>query len=117
MLKKAGKDSRLLVYPSYGKDGHRLFFEVRPTYWKDVENFLRTSLGADSKQPDLSAVDDVWQVQSHRSGHKVCICLNRYDQQEMQVFIDATHTLIAERLRGDRSDGTANRKRRPNKAA
>ncbi|MCH2200330.1 MAG: dienelactone hydrolase family protein [Fuerstiella sp.] len=46
-LKNAGKDSRLLVYPSYGRDGHQLFFEVRRAYWKDIENFLRTALDAD----------------------------------------------------------------------
>lgn len=46
-LKNAGKDSRLILYPSYGRDGHRLFFEVRQTYWRDVEKFLKNHLDAE----------------------------------------------------------------------
>ena len=45
-LKNAGKDSQLIQYPSYGRDGHRLFFEVRQTYWRDVERFLKNHLDA-----------------------------------------------------------------------
>ncbi len=45
-LKDAGKETRLIVYPSYGRDGHRLFFEVRQTYWSDVETFLKYRLDA-----------------------------------------------------------------------
>ncbi len=44
-LKNAGKQPRLIVYPPYEHDGHRLFFEVRPTYWHDVEKFLKSHLG------------------------------------------------------------------------
>ena len=43
-LKDAGKETRLIVYPSYGRDGHRLFFEVRQTYWRDVDEFLKNHL-------------------------------------------------------------------------
>ena len=43
-LKNAGKESRLIVYPSYGRDGHQLFFKVRSAYWPDVEKFLKSRL-------------------------------------------------------------------------
>jgi len=43
-LKKAGKKSRLILYPPHGLDGHRLFFQFRETYWRDVENFLKSHL-------------------------------------------------------------------------
>ena len=43
-LKNAGKETRLIVYPPYGRDGHCLFFEVRQTYWQDVEKFLKSHL-------------------------------------------------------------------------
>jgi len=45
-LKNAGKETQLIFYPPYGRDGHRLFFEVRQTYWRDVEEFLTSHLDA-----------------------------------------------------------------------
>ncbi|MBI1953879.1 MAG: dienelactone hydrolase family protein [Candidatus Omnitrophica bacterium] len=42
-LKAEGKNSKLIVYPPYGSDGHRLFFEVG-AYWKDLLAFLQTYL-------------------------------------------------------------------------
>lgn len=38
-LDKEGKDARLIVYPPYGSDGHRMFFKIG-NYWKDVVKFL-----------------------------------------------------------------------------
>ena len=43
-LKDAEKDTRLIVYPAYERDGHRLFFEVRKSYWQDVQKFLKSHL-------------------------------------------------------------------------
>lgn len=43
-LQTAGKQSRLVVYPPFGKDGHQLFFQVRASYWRDVEQFLKEHL-------------------------------------------------------------------------
>ncbi len=34
------KESRLIVYPPYRTDGHRMFFQVG-SYWKDVVTFLQ----------------------------------------------------------------------------
>jgi dienelactone hydrolase len=42
-LKAAGRTSKLIVYPSYGDDGHAMFFEVG-AYWADVEKFLNDHL-------------------------------------------------------------------------
>lgn len=42
-LETAGKDVRLIVYPPYGNDGHRMFFEVGD-YWSDVRRFLQAEL-------------------------------------------------------------------------
>lgn len=42
-LKKAGKDTRLIVYPPFGGDGHLLFFSVG-SYWPDVVEFLKRHL-------------------------------------------------------------------------
>lgn len=39
-LKDAGKDAKLKIYPPYGRDGHRMFFELGK-YWKDVIRFLK----------------------------------------------------------------------------
>ena len=43
-LRAAGKHTQLIVCPPYGQDGHHLFFEVRPSYWQDVERFLKNRL-------------------------------------------------------------------------
>lgn len=43
-LRAAGKQTQLIVCPPYGQDGHHLFFEVRPSYWQDVERFLKNRL-------------------------------------------------------------------------
>jgi len=43
-LKSAGKQHRLIVYPAFGNDGHRMFFQVGD-YWKDVRKFLEEQLG------------------------------------------------------------------------
>ena len=40
---RAGKYAELIIYPPYGRNGHRMFFEVGG-YWKDVEQFLETHL-------------------------------------------------------------------------
>jgi dienelactone hydrolase len=42
-LVSAGKQSELIIYPPYGQDGHRMFFEVGE-YWKDVSRFLQENL-------------------------------------------------------------------------
>ncbi len=42
-LQSAGKEVRLILYPPFGSDGHRLFFEVG-AYWKDVLAFLAKHL-------------------------------------------------------------------------
>ena len=42
-LQEAGKSARMIVYPPYGTDGHRMFFEVG-AYWSDVVTFLRERL-------------------------------------------------------------------------
>ncbi len=44
-LLEAGKDVELTIYPPFGEDGHRLFFEVRDPYWSDVILFLDNTLG------------------------------------------------------------------------
>jgi len=42
-LKAKGKQTRLILYPPYGSDGHRMFFEVGD-YWSDVVDFLKRHL-------------------------------------------------------------------------
>jgi hypothetical protein len=42
-LQQGGADARLIVYPPYGSDGHRLFFQLG-SYWRDVEQFLSQHL-------------------------------------------------------------------------
>jgi dienelactone hydrolase len=42
-LTAAGNAPKLIVYPSYGSDGHDMFFEVG-AYWKDVLDFLKKHL-------------------------------------------------------------------------
>lgn len=42
-LKGANKNVQLIVYPPYGSDGHKMFFEVG-NYWKDVTTFLQKYL-------------------------------------------------------------------------
>jgi dienelactone hydrolase len=46
-LKNARKETRLIIYPPYGRDGHLLFFQVRQPYWQDVEKFLKSHLSKD----------------------------------------------------------------------
>ncbi len=43
VLKEAGKDSRLIVYPPYGGDGHQMFGTIG-SYWPDVVGFFRRNL-------------------------------------------------------------------------
>ena len=38
------KKVELIIYPSFGSDGHALFFEVRDIYWRDVLDFLEDNL-------------------------------------------------------------------------
>ncbi len=38
-LDEEHKDAKLVVYPPYKRDGHRMFFEIG-SYWKDVIKFL-----------------------------------------------------------------------------
>jgi len=42
-LDSAGKESKLIVYPPYHNDGHRMFFEIGP-YWSDIIAFLEKYL-------------------------------------------------------------------------
>ena len=42
-LESQGESSRLILYPSYGNDGHRMFFEVG-SYWSDIVDFLKENL-------------------------------------------------------------------------
>lgn len=42
-LESAGKPVQFILYPTYQRDGHRMFFEVG-AYWKDVESFLQEHL-------------------------------------------------------------------------
>lgn len=42
-LESAGKEVRPIVYPPYGSDGHRIFFEVGG-YWPDAVEFLKKHL-------------------------------------------------------------------------
>ncbi|MFP6767885.1 MAG: dienelactone hydrolase family protein [Planctomycetaceae bacterium] len=44
-LKSVGNQSRLIVCPAFGNDGHRMFFQVGD-YWKDVVKFLEQRLGS-----------------------------------------------------------------------
>lgn len=39
ILDRENKDARLIIYPPYKDDGHRMFFEIG-SYWKDVIAFL-----------------------------------------------------------------------------
>ncbi|MFP6735662.1 MAG: hypothetical protein VB959_17730 [Rhodospirillales bacterium] len=39
LLKAAGRDHRMIIYPPFGVDGHQLFFQVG-AYWPDVTAFL-----------------------------------------------------------------------------
>ena len=43
-LEQSEKQTELIIYPPWGNDGHRLFFKVRPSYWKDVQKFLTVHL-------------------------------------------------------------------------
>ncbi len=43
-LKSVGNPHRLIVYPAFGTDGHRMFFQVGD-YWKDVVKFLGQRIG------------------------------------------------------------------------
>lgn len=47
-LKAAKKESTLIVYPPFGRDGHQLFFQVRQKHWSDIEKFLKKHLAVDS---------------------------------------------------------------------
>ena len=42
-LENGGNPARLIVYPSYGNDGHEMFFEIGK-YWSDVVAFLKAQL-------------------------------------------------------------------------
>jgi len=42
-LDSANKRSKLIVYPPYKRDGHRMFFLVGD-YWRDVQDFLSENL-------------------------------------------------------------------------
>lgn len=44
-LKAARKNARLIVYPAYGNNGHRMFFRIGP-YWQDTLAFLQNNLAA-----------------------------------------------------------------------
>ena len=43
VLLAANKETTLIVYPPFGNDGHRMFFEIG-NYWQDVESFLVDNL-------------------------------------------------------------------------
>jgi len=42
-LEAEGKTAELIIYPPYGSDGHKLFFEVG-SYWNDVIAFFEKYL-------------------------------------------------------------------------
>ena len=44
-LLAANKETTLLVYPPFGNDGHRMFFEIGG-YWQDIESFLIDNLNS-----------------------------------------------------------------------
>jgi len=44
VLRAVGKEVDLIVYPPFEDDGHRLFFEVRDSYWADLLAFLARHL-------------------------------------------------------------------------
>ena len=44
MLHREGNNAKLIVYPPYKRDGHRMFFEIGG-YWKDVVKFLDQNIG------------------------------------------------------------------------
>ena len=50
ILDKEGKDAKLIVYPPYKSDGHRIFFKIGD-YWKDVIEFLDENIRVSNK-PD-----------------------------------------------------------------
>ena len=43
ILRSNRRSVQLIVYPPYGTDGHRLFFELG-SYWPDVVRFLKEYL-------------------------------------------------------------------------
>ncbi len=43
LLQAAGREHRMIIYPSHGSDGHQLFFDVG-AYWPDVTAFLDSHL-------------------------------------------------------------------------
>ncbi len=43
-LRGAGKEVEMTVYPPFGDDGHRFFFEVREPYWSDAVAFFTEHL-------------------------------------------------------------------------
>jgi dienelactone hydrolase len=43
VLQGAGREAKLILYPPYREDGHRIFFEVGD-YWNDVSRFLKDHL-------------------------------------------------------------------------
>ena len=48
-LERAGGSAQVVLYPPFGSpsgDGHRLFFAVRQSYWKDLLAFLEEHLGS-----------------------------------------------------------------------
>jgi hypothetical protein len=42
-LTEEGNTPKMIVYPSYGSDGHEMFFEIG-AYWTDVVEFLKKHL-------------------------------------------------------------------------
>ena len=48
-LQRAGGSAKVVLYPPFGSpssDGHRLFFSVRQSYWKDLLAFLEDPLAS-----------------------------------------------------------------------
>ncbi len=43
-LRQAGRKVRSIVYPPFQSEGHTLFFRVRPEYFSDVVQFLKSNL-------------------------------------------------------------------------
>lgn len=46
VLRAAGKNVELTIYPPVSKDKHRLLFKVRDLYWIPVIAFLDDTLGS-----------------------------------------------------------------------
>ena len=56
-LRQAGRKVRSIVYPPFQPEGHTLFFRVRPEYFSDVVQFLKSNLKGNKGINQLSDSD------------------------------------------------------------